>query len=198
MTATGLNISLETTQLSEVEDEDSDNDQKLSENEEPLWDTPPRDKQPDIDITNISWDKSFDNEFSGGMSWSDDASNPIPTNQEIVYQDDNKSEADETIISKISIDAVTDMAVQQQAEHTTLQELADKAAVRVEDKQTREDNEFSDIPQCSDDTPNTNVVNCYKEGGKLEPYINKLHIMKSVSDYLSLTSPEGKIASLIE
>ncbi|KAM3583846.1 hypothetical protein VKS41_003817 [Umbelopsis sp. WA50703] len=191
MTVGHIYHSPDTAQLSFVGDEDSDSEQKASKNKEPVWDSSPNDQQPDIDITNISWDKSFENEYSAGLFWSDDTST-MQTDQIQIEPHGNKEDVSDIGASSVADTSIGNESTRQQqveltavpVEHVAVDDALDKAALTFESKQD------SKSIQSSDDMQEDKITNCYEEGGLLEQYINKLHIMKSVSDYLSLTSPE--------
>jgi hypothetical protein len=195
MTVGHIYHSPDTAQLSFVGDEDSDSEQKASKNKEPVWDSSPNDQQPDIDITNISWDKSFENEYSAGLFWSDDTSTAMQTDQIQIEPHGNKEGVSDIGASNVADTSIGNESTRQQQveltavpdEHVAVDDELDKAALTFESKQD------SKSIQSSDDMQEYKITNCYEEGGLLEQYINKLHIMKSVSDYLSLTSPEGNI-----
>jgi hypothetical protein len=173
-----------------LEDEVDDDGQEATQEIVYNWDTVPtaNDAQ-DIDITNVSWDKKYENDESAGMLWGNDSNNEISAEQMPIndagYSDLAGMEA---MANTTRIPSITKSTTSDNETLNTVYSTATQDSNTV----TFEKDEIanaSSVPE--EEKNNINVLKYYEEGEFLAQYTNKLSLIKSVAPYISLAEPEG-------
>ncbi|KAG2187010.1 hypothetical protein INT44_003238 [Umbelopsis vinacea] len=141
----------------------------------------------EVDISNVSWEKKFDNAGSIDMLWG---------NKEDEVADELNNEpasshgsANVAKLANVVEEKHQNLLSSSQSPEKDLFELvtALKKSTKIQ-SHPYETNITSDTPE--EEQCHANIIVHFQNDGLLSPYVNKLSLIKSVAEYISLDEPE--------
>jgi hypothetical protein len=148
------------------------------------------DDAPEIDISNISWEKKFDNNEAISMHWEDkvkEAAGEFGNEQSLLQESSNSEELSKLVKDEEHTSNLSHTKQEQDkalTEHSTSPKELITGGSPADGTKSE-----SDI---SEDEQNiTCIMKHFENNELLSPYVNKLSIIKAVAEYISLDEPEG-------
>jgi hypothetical protein len=149
------------------------------------------DDAPEVDISNVSWEKTFDNTGSMNMLWGnkeDEAATELNRELPKAQGDANSAERTNAIDLEEQPDA-SQSSNQNQAKDPAKHVTSPKELMTTQNHP----NETNTASDSSEDEQNDfNIIVHFQKNGSLSAYVNKLSLIKSVAEYISLDEPEGE------
>lgn len=149
------------------------------------------DDAPEVDISNVSWEKTFDNTGSMNMLWGnkeDEETTDLNSELSTAQGGTNSAERTNAVDAEEQPDA-SQSNNQNQAKASAKHVTSPKELMAVQNH-PNETNTASDSSE--DEQNDSNIIVHFQNNGLLSTYVNKLSLIKSVAEYISLDEPEGE------
>ncbi|CAO3669420.1 unnamed protein product [Umbelopsis ramanniana] len=147
------------------------------------------DDAPEVDISNVSWEKTFNNTGSMNMLWGnkeDEAATELNSELSTAQGGTNSAERTNAVDAEEQPDA-SQSNHQNQAKASAKHVTSPKELMAVQNH-PNETNTASDSSE--DEQNDSNIIVHFQNNGLLSTYVNKLSLIKSVAEYISLDEPE--------
>ncbi|KAH8549975.1 ribonuclease H-like domain-containing protein [Umbelopsis sp. PMI_123] len=147
------------------------------------------DDAPEIDISNISWEKKFDNNEAISMHWEDkvkEAAGEFSNEQSLLQESSNSEELSKLVKDEEHTSNLSH--TKQEQDKALTEHLTSPKELITSGSPADGTKSESDI---SEDEQNiTCIMKHFENNELLSPYVNKLSIIKAVAEYISLDEPE--------
>lgn len=146
---------------------------------------------PEVDISNVSWEKTFDNTESMDMHWGnkeDVMTTEVNSEVSMAQGDTNRADSINTVDAEEEPDSLQS-SKKNEAKASAAHATSPKELMTIQNY-PNEANTASDSPE--DEQNDSNIMAHFQNNGLLSIYVNKLSLIKSVAEYISLDEPEGE------
>jgi hypothetical protein len=146
---------------------------------------------PEVDISNVSWEKKFDNTGSIDMLWGDKEDEVVTELiKEVPLSQDGTNIAEHANVVNVEEQFHSLLSSNQSQDEAPARRLSSPTESMTNQTHPNEANVTSDNSQ--EEQCDSNIIVHFQNDGLLSSYVNKLTLIKSVAEYISLDEPEGR------